>query len=123
MLLNPVIDIVDGWAGGRKKCKAAGIDPQSFSPAHHVKPGLPPTLILSGSDDPLISPAQIRAFQERMKAAGNRCQFIEYPGVGHGFFNYGRERNKYFQWTVWAFEDFVGSAESLERGRGVLGKL
>ncbi len=123
VLLNPVIDIVDGWAGGRKKCEAAGIDPQSFSPAHHVKPGLPPTLILSGSDDPLISPAQIRAFQERMKAAGNRCQFIEYPGVGHGFFNYGRERNKYFQWTVWAFEDFVGSAESLERGRGVLGKL
>ena len=24
-----------------------------------------------------------------MEAAGNSCQFSEYPNAGHGFFNYG----------------------------------
>lgn len=107
VLFNPVIDLVDGWAGGQKKCKQAGIDPRSFSPAHHVRPGLPPTLILSGSEDGLITPQQIKAFQKRMDNVGNRCTFIEYPDVGHSFFNYGRYENRYFQWTMWAFEDFL----------------
>ena len=107
VLFNPVIDIVDGWAAGRKKCEATGIDPQSFSPAKNVRAGLPPVLILSGEQDPLIPPKLIQAFQKRMTDAGNRCEFIEYPGAGHGFFNYGRERNQFFQWTMWAFEDFL----------------
>ncbi len=107
VLFNPVIDLVDGWAGGRKKCATAGIDPLSFSPAHHLRPGLPPTLVLSGSDDGLIPPRLVHAFQSRMKEAGNDCTFIEYPGAGHGFFNYGREDNKYFRLTMQAFEDFL----------------
>ncbi len=28
VLFNPVIDLVDGWSGGRKKCEAKGIAPQ-----------------------------------------------------------------------------------------------
>ena len=107
MLLNPVIDIVDGWATGRKKCEANNIRPESFSPAHHVRPGLPPTLILSGENDPLIPPQLILSFQQRMRDAGNRCDFIEYPNAGHGFFNYGREEHKHFQPTLWAMEDFL----------------
>ena len=116
VLFNPVIDLVDGWSGGRAKCEKAKIDPRSFSPAHHVRAGLPPTLVLSGSNDRLITPAQIKAFQERMNESGNRCDFIEYPGAGHGFFNYGREDNKYFQWTMWAIEEFVGSPDGQRRG-------
>lgn len=107
VLFNPVIDLVDGWSNGRKKCQAADIDPRSFSPAHHVRPGLPPVLVLSGSEDGLITPDQIRAFGQRMKTAGNRSEFVEYPGAGHGFFNYGREGNKFFQWTMWRFERFL----------------
>ncbi|GAB5441795.1 MAG: hypothetical protein Fues2KO_21440 [Fuerstiella sp.] len=107
VLFNPVIDLVDGWDGGQKKLDKANIDHRSFSPAHQVRPGLPPTLILSGSDDPLITPQQIKAFQDRMQQAGNRCEFIEYPNAGHGFFNYGRERNQYFHWTMWEFVRFL----------------
>ena len=76
----------------------------------HVRSQLPPTLILSGEQDPLIPPKLIREFQKRMVDAGNRCEFIEYPGAGHGFFNYGRERNQFFQWTMWAFEDFLSGS-------------
>ncbi len=107
VLFNPVIDLVDGWAGGRKKCETAGIDPLSFSPAHHVRPGQPPTLILSGSKDGLIPPHLVNAFQTRMKETKNECTFIEYPGAGHGFFNYGREDNRYFRLTMQAFDDFL----------------
>ena len=107
VLFNPAIDLVDGWSGGRRKCEQAGIAPRSFSPAHHVHSQLPPTLVLSGETDSVIPPPLIREFQARMKAEGNDCRFIEYPNAGHGFFNYGREENIYFQWTLWAFEDFL----------------
>ena len=113
VLFNPAIDLVDGWAGGRTRAEAAGIDAMAFSPAHHVVTGLPPTLILSGSEDQIITPAQIEAFQKRMRAKGNTCQFIEYPGADHAFFNYGRENNQYFHWTMWAFEDFLKSIDLL----------
>lgn len=107
VLFNPVIDLVDGWSGGRTRCEAKGIDPKSFSPAHHVRSGLPPVLVLSGSEDKLIPPPLIHAFQERMKSAGNVCEFVEYPEAGHAFFNYGRAENRYFQWTMWEFENFL----------------
>ena len=107
VLYNPAIDLVDGWSGGRKKLIAANMDVRAFSPAHQVVKGLPPTLVLSGSDDSVITPKQIHAFVKRMQNAGNEARFIEYAGAGHGFFNYGRDDNKYFDDTQWAFEDFL----------------
>ncbi len=107
ILFNPVIDLVDGWPNGRTKCLQAGIEPRDFSPAHNVRPGLPPMLILSGSNDPLIPPNLIHDFQKRLAAVGGKSLFIEYPEAGHGFFNYGRERNQYFQWTMWEMEKFL----------------
>lgn len=107
VLLNPVIDLVDGWAGGRQKCEAFGIAPRDFSPAHHVRAGLPPTLVLSGSDDALITPEQLRRFARSMTSAGNQCEVRIYPDAGHGFFNYGREQNRFFYPTMWEFEAFL----------------
>lgn len=109
VLFNPVIDLVDGWPSGRKKCESFGIDVRGFSPAHQVTASLPPTLILSGSKDSLIPPELIRRFQERMTSKGNQTKFVEYPDAGHGFFNYGREENRYFRWTMWEFERFLDS--------------
>ena len=69
ILINPAIDLVDGWQDGQNRCRACGIDPASLSPAHHIKPGLPPTLVISGTKDTVITPGQIRAFKARMEAA------------------------------------------------------
>ena len=107
ILFNPVIDLVDGWSSGRKKCINAKIDPRTFSPAHQIRKGLSPILILSGGNDSLIPPPLIRAFQGRLAAVGGQSQFIEYPHAGHGFFNYGREENLYFQQTMWEMEKFL----------------
>lgn len=109
VLFNPVIDLVDGWEGGQKKCRAKKIDPQEFSPAHHVREGLPPTLVLSGSEDRLITPPMLESFELRMLDAGNECTVKIYPGADHGFFNYGRGKERYFQQTMWQFEAFLKS--------------
>ncbi len=113
VLMNPVVDLVDGWSGGRKRCQSFGIEPKDFSPAHHVRRGLPPTLVLSGSEDKLIPPDLLRTLGKRMADAGNSFRLVEYPGAGHGFFNYGREANQYFHWTMWEFENYLADRLSL----------
>ncbi len=111
IFFNPAIDLVEGWEGGAQKCVDHGIDPFAFSPAHHIKKGIPSTLVLSGSEDNVIPPKLIRQFMERMNEKGNHCKFVEYEGVGHGFFNYGRLENQYFFPTM---QEMVGFIKGLD---------
>ena len=120
ILFNPAIDLVEGWQGGVKKCKAHGIDPAKFSPAHFVKPGLPPTLILSGGKDKIIPPSLIENFMRRMKSHHNECSFVEYPDADHAFFNYGKLSNLYFHQTMAEVERFLrelGYIEAAKKAR------
>ena len=107
ILFNPVIDLVDGWENGRKRCEQAGIEPESFSPAHLVSEGMPPVFIMSGSDDALITVKQLLQFQQRTRKLGNQCELSIYPDCGHAFFNFGRSENRYFLQTMWEFERFL----------------
>ena len=107
VLFNPVIDLVDGWQAGQRKCREHQIDPASFSPAHFVTESLAPILVLSGSEDALITPPMIDAFGKRVSNAKGEFRSVIYPGAEHGFFNYGRNENKYFRWTMWQFEQFL----------------
>ena len=57
-----------------------------------VKPAQPGSvrakvLVLSGGADKFITPEQIEAFKQEMKAAGADFQFISYPGALHSFTN------------------------------------
>lgn len=114
ILFNPAIDLVDGWQGGREKCKKGGVDPTEFSPAHHVKPGLPETLVLSGENDHVITPDQIGEFMKRMKACGNTCSVVLYPDAKHGWFNYGRGDNSAFHETMAEVEKFLTRLSYIE---------
>lgn len=108
VLYNPVYDLVDGWSGGAKVAEQAGLDLTAFSPAHQVRPGFPPTLVLSGELDELAPPALHHAFVQRMKAAANQAEFIEYQGAGHGFFNFKPEAvNPWFTQTLQAADRFL----------------
>lgn len=89
-----------------------GVAPQRLSPVHHVRPDLPPTLILIGTKDFLI--AGNREFAEKMKAAGNRCELTLYEDQSHGFFNYGRGGNEYFRKTLTATDQFLVSLGYLQ---------
>jgi acetyl esterase/lipase len=84
-----------------------GVDPQQLSPYHHVRKGAPPTLILHGKADTTVPYSTAQAFADAMTAAGNQCQLIGYEGQPHGFFNFGRGGNEFYEKTVGVMEEFL----------------
>ena len=57
-----------------------------------VKPAQPGSvkakiLVLNGDADKFVTPEQIEAFKQEMRAAGADFQFISYPGAMHSFTN------------------------------------
>ena len=86
-----------------------GVPLEQLSPWHHVRKGLPPTLVLHGKDDPTVKFWTAEAFVKKMKAAGNQAELGAYPGQKHGFFNYGRSGNKMFIATMHRTDEFLAS--------------
>ncbi|HUQ68489.1 MAG TPA: alpha/beta hydrolase fold domain-containing protein, partial [Planctomycetaceae bacterium] len=112
VLFNPAVSFSRNASAEPKQtpeefAARAGVAPERISPAHHVRPDLPPTLILIGTNDFLI--AGNREFTDKMKAAGNRCELDLYEDQSHGFFNYGRNGNEYFLKTLTAMDKFLAS--------------
>jgi acetyl esterase/lipase len=71
-----------------------GIEAQVISPAHHIGPHTPPTLILHGKKDTTVPYASVVAFESVMKKADRPCKLVGYDGAGHGFFNRGEDYSK-----------------------------
>ncbi|MDC0144292.1 alpha/beta hydrolase fold domain-containing protein [Verrucomicrobia bacterium] len=84
-----------------------GVPPEQLSPWHHVRKGLPPTLVLHGEADPTVKFWTSAAFVKKMKAAGNDAKLAAYPEELHGFFNYGRRSNKMFIATMRRTDEFL----------------
>ncbi len=96
----PLIDAVDSWnrPGELRDLQRSyltrylGGSPQQY-PARYatvdlrrlIAPGNPPTLILGGANDPLVSPEPARDFTRRATAAGNNARLILFPYSGHDF--------------------------------------
>jgi dipeptidyl aminopeptidase/acylaminoacyl peptidase len=55
------------------------------SPVHVVDRIRSPLLVLHGSDDPAVPPAQSAALVERLRARGAVVEHHVYPGEGHGW--------------------------------------
>ncbi len=62
---------------------SAAMRKNAFELASEVKA---PVLGLYGAEDAGITPDQVEAMKERLKAAGKTTKFKIYPGAGHGFF-------------------------------------
>lgn len=83
ILVCPAVDLEnDDWA---RRLLGSRAGAASLSPVSHIRAGLPPTLVLQGDSDTVTPSAGARLFCERMRAAGNRCDFHLYPGMGHMF--------------------------------------
>jgi dipeptidyl aminopeptidase/acylaminoacyl peptidase len=54
-----------------------------LSPLSCVRAGQPPTLLMHGLADTVVSPEQARRFAAAMKQAGNRCDLALLEGAGH----------------------------------------
>jgi acetyl esterase/lipase len=86
-----------------------GVEPETLSPYHHVKAGVPPTLILHGKNDTTVLYEGVQWFADAMKRAGNRCELIGYENEAHGFFNFGKADKKPFIATLTRTDEFLAS--------------
>ena len=56
----------------------------SSSPVTYIAAGVPPTILLHGSNDPLVSASQSVAVQTKLNTVSVINQYVLYPGKGHG---------------------------------------
>ena len=91
ILYNPVLDTTENGYGTNKFSGNELL----LSPNHHIHAGIPPTLILHGTDDKTVPFANARDFSELMATHGNDCYLVPFKGKDHGFFNgsFFRKRN------------------------------
>lgn len=82
-LVSPAVSVV-GDAHFRSLFPT-GTNVENFSPAEHVVPSLPPTVIVTGRADTVTPLAEVKKFHERMRAAGNLSELNIYEDVGHMF--------------------------------------
>ena len=103
LLFNPVYDNgPGGWGTGR-----VGDRYREFSPAHNISRDDAPAVVFLGTNDKLIPVATAQRFQANMQAAGIRSELHLYEGAGHGFFNFGRDENKWFRLTINEMDRFL----------------
>jgi acetyl esterase len=55
-----------------------------LSPIEHLRPNMPPFLLIHGTNDPLVPIQQSRDMCTRMKDLGNSCEVYPVEGAGHG---------------------------------------
>ena len=98
-----------GYGYGRVKARW-----KEFSPMHNIRKGMPPAIVFLGTKDKLIPVKTGEAFRDKMQAVGSRSTLLLYEGQPHGFFNFGRNRNKFYVQTVTAMDKFLVSLNFLE---------
>jgi acetyl esterase/lipase len=108
LVLTPLVDRPENKKQNDLR-ERLGAEPKEVSPVEHVTSGAPPTLILHGKADTTVPYRTAEMFTEAMEKAGNRCELAGYADQQHGFFNYGRSDNKYYQETVQRMDDFLVS--------------
>ena len=100
ILFNPATTLapIAGWpargVGAGLSTERLGVEAQVISPAHHIGPHTPPTLILHGKKDTTVPYDSVVAFESVMKKADRPCKLIGYDDAEHGFFNRGEDFTK-----------------------------
>lgn len=81
ILLFPVIDTSkEGYGNAR-----IGDRWKELSPAHNVRPGLPPTITFHGTGDTTTPFKGAQMFHDAMLKAGNRSELVVNEGGAHGY--------------------------------------
>jgi acetyl esterase/lipase len=106
LLFNPVYDNgPGGWGTAR-----VGDRYPEFSPAHNLSEDDPPSIVFLGSQDDLVPVSTAERFRDRCIALGVDSELHVYEGQGHGFFNHGRDQNKWYRKTVIAADRFLAGS-------------
>jgi len=81
VLSSPAVDVSGDGHFTRLLRERAPV--AAYSPVEHVRPRMPPVLIVQGEKDTLTPLRGARTFCERAIAGGAKCELHVYPGVGH----------------------------------------
>lgn len=100
VMFNPVLDTTEQGYGAEH----FGEDKTVLSPTHHVRPNLPPVLVMHGTADTTITFDIAEKFVKKMKDAGNTAVLVPFEGGKHGYFNYGRGG---YASTIKAMDEFL----------------
>jgi len=57
---------------------------EDAAPINHVRPGMPPYLLIHGTDDQVVDYQQSVKMCERMLQTGDSCELYSVEGAGHG---------------------------------------
>lgn len=109
LLYYPVVD--NGPSGyGSKNMKKRY---KEISPMYNVDSETPPTLIILGTNDPLVSVKQAKLYQENMTNSGIPCELKLYEKAGHPIFYYRKGLSKYYYKILKDSESFLKKYEFL----------
>ena len=105
VLFNPVYDnSKNGYGYDRVKDYW-----KEFSPLHNIDKDTAPAIVFFGSNEKLVKQTSMKEFQAKMKKLGIKSELTIYEGPGHGFFNYGMDKNKWFLATMTETHNFLKS--------------
>ena len=108
VLFNPAVDLVE-FAKKRssdERFKRA----KEISPLQHITKDDPPCIIFHGTADRTVPFDSVERFNAAMKEVGNLCRLVPFEEKGHGFFNYGRDKdNSSFNKTIAETDNFLTS--------------
>jgi acetyl esterase/lipase len=113
VLFNPVLVLgeVDRAElpkdGIRLDARRFGVPAAEISPYHNLAKGGPPAIVFHGEADTTVPFASVELYRDKALALGLTCEVVSYPGQTHGFFNYGRANNEFYQKTTARMLEFL----------------
>ena len=72
---------------------------KKLSPTALIRKKLPPSIIFQGAADRTLPLEHVERFAKGMRRKRNRCDFIEFPGAEHSFFNFNVSQH-HFELTL-----------------------
>jgi acetyl esterase/lipase/lysophospholipase L1-like esterase len=108
VLFNPAVDLME-FAKKRPSDERFERAKQ-ISPLQHITKDDPPCIIFHGTADRTVPFDSVERFTAAMNKAGNLCRLVPCEEKGHGFFNYGRDKdNSSFNKTIQETDKFLTS--------------
>jgi acetyl esterase/lipase len=83
ILIWPVTDTGTNGYGGPKRFSGDEVRANRLSVTQRMPTKMPPTLVFHGTSDETVKFANSEEFQTKMKANGNDCELIPFPGAPH----------------------------------------
>jgi acetyl esterase/lipase len=114
LVLAPYGDLKLQGFEARVSRERLGAEPESLSPIHHLRKGMPPTIIFHGKADTTVPYVTAEAFAQAMTEWGNRCELVGYEGQPHGFFNARRSGGRFYRETLARTDEFLVSLGYME---------